>query len=268
MDKKNLEELGLSEREAKVYLALLQLGSGSVAEIAAKAKINRTTTYDVLEYLTRYSIASHVGDKKKKHYVAENPENLAKYLDKKSEEFKAKSLQVKSLMPELKGIFNLAPQKPKVRFYEGDDGIIAMYEDSLTSKTEILSWLDIRVTHDFSFEYFDNYYKRRTEKGIHIKAIVNDDPIADQFSKNPEDFLRELRIVPREMMEGTPECYIYDNKVSFMSVKERFGVMIESKDIADAQRKLYELAWDKATQIDKHSKGLVQSYKDTTTRKR
>ena len=251
MNINNLEELGLSRREAKVYLALLQLGSGSVSEIATKAKINRTTTYDVLEYLTRYSIASHVGDEKKKHYVAENPENLAKYLEKKSEEFKHKAEAVQSLLPELQGIFNVAPQKPKVRFYDGDDGIIAMYEDSLTSKTEILSWLDIQVTHDFDFEYTNSYYKRRSEKGIHIKAIVNDDPISRQFLKNPEEFLRELRVVPRDMMVGTPECYIYDNKVSFMSVKERFGVMIESKDIADAQRKLYELAWERAEELDK-----------------
>jgi sugar-specific transcriptional regulator TrmB len=254
MNLSTIQKFGLSEKEARVYLALIEAGSASVSEIAAKAKINRTTTYDVLESLIGYGLVSYVGDDKTKHFVAENPELLISFLENKSKEFKQKADEAKLILPELKGTYNLIPHKPKVKYYEGDEGIIAMYEDSLTAKTEILSWLDIKVTHDFSFEYFDDYYRRRTEKGIHIKAIVNDDPISRKFDENPKDFLRELRIIPREMMVGTPECYIYDDKVSFMSVKERFGVMIESKDIAEAHRKLYALAWAQASELHKKRK--------------
>jgi len=254
MNLKTIQKFGLSEKEARVYLALLEVGSAPVSEIAAKAKINRTTTYDILESLIAYSLVSYVGDDKTKHFVAENPELLVSFLENKSKQFKHQAEEAKEILPELKSVYNLIPHKPRVKYYEGDEGIIAMYEDSLTAKTEILSWLDIRVTHDFSFEYFDSYYKRRTEKGIKIKAIVNDDPISHQFAKTSKDFLRDLRIVPREMMVGTPECYIYDDKVSFMSVKERFGVIIESKDIADAQRKLYSLAWEQAGKLDKTKK--------------
>ncbi|MEI6144344.1 MAG: helix-turn-helix domain-containing protein [Candidatus Berkelbacteria bacterium] len=246
MDIRTLQQFGLSAKEAAVYLALLELGSASVSEVAQKAKINRTTAYDILEYLITYGLVSRVGDKKTKHYAAENPELLISYLEKKSKEFTEKAESAKNILPELKGMYNLTPRQPKVKYFEGDEGIIAMYEDSLRAKTGILSWLDIKVTLDFSADYFPGYYKRRTAKGVHIKAIVNDDPIARDYIERDDQELREIRVVPKEMMMNTPECYIYDDKVSFMSVRERFGVMIESKDIADAQRKLYELAWEKA----------------------
>jgi hypothetical protein len=168
------------------------------------------------------------------------------YLKKKSDEFAEKSGVAKNLLPELKGIYNKSPHRPKVKYFDGDEGIIAMYEDSLTSKTEILSWLNPERTTEFSSEYFRNYYKRRAAKGIHIKAIVNDSKITHEIHARDKAEDREMRIIPKGQLDIGPECYVYDDKVAFMSVREKFGVMIESADIAEAQRKLYELAWKQA----------------------
>jgi sugar-specific transcriptional regulator TrmB len=239
----DLKEYGLSNKESKVYLALLELGPSSVTEIAFKSKINRTTAYDILAALEQYGLVSHVGEQKKRTYVAENPERLISFLDKKSQELKSKATEIKEIMPELKGMFNLIPRKPLVKYFEGEEGILSIYEDSLNSKTEILSWLNTENTADFAAEYFEQYYKRRAAKGIHIKAIVNDVPISHEIDQRNKAEDREMRIIPSEMMNIGPECYIYDDKVAYMSLKEKFGVIVESKDIADAQRKLYNLAW-------------------------
>lgn len=245
-----LKKFGLSDKEAGVYLGLLELGPSPVSEIAAKAKINRTTAYDILESLITLGLVNHVKEKKK-HYAAENPEALVTYLQNKSKDFYVKSLEAKKILPELKGAYNSIPQKPKVSYYEGEDGIIAMYEDSLTAQTEILSWLNTEQTADFGAEYFDQYYKRRTKKGIKIKAIVNDVPTSHEIHSRDKEELREMKIVEKEKMDISPECYIYDDKVSFMSLKEKFGVIIDSKDIATAQKSLYNLAWSEATKISK-----------------
>lgn len=243
-----LKQFNLSDKEAGVYLALMELGDASVSDIASKAKINRTTAYDILEALTHYGLVSH-SKGKRKHFAAESPELLISYLEQKSQEFKEKAKEAKDILPELKAAYNLIPKKPKVRYYDGEEGIIAMYEDSLTAKTEILSWLDTERTADFAPEYFEEYYKRRARKGIHIKAIVADSPSAQERHKHDKKELRQMKIIPREMMAVVPECYIYDDKVSFMSLKEKFGVIIESHDITEAQRKLYDLAWQEAHQI-------------------
>jgi len=246
MDKNVLVKFGLSEKEAQIYLSLLELGATSVANIAVKAKINRTTAYDILEALVNFGIAGRVGDRKKKTYVAEHPEQLVTYLERKSKEYVEKSEVAKSMLPELKSIYNSIPHRPRVKLYEGEDGIISIYEDSLTSKTEILSWLNAENTADFAKKYFEEYYKRRAENKIHIKAIVSDTPEARRIKKRNEIENRESRLIPKELMDIKPECYIYDDKVAFMSLREKFGIIIESKDIADAQRKLFALAWEKA----------------------
>lgn len=253
MNAKMLEKFGLSEKESQVYLGLLELGASTVADIAAKAKINRTTAYDILEPLVNHGLIGRVGEKKKKMYVAEHPEQLIVFLEQKSKEFDEKSQLAKNILPELKDIYNSVPHRPRVKFYEGEGGIKNIYEDSLASRTEILSWLNAENAADFAKEYFDEYYKRRAAKKIHIKAIVNDSQEARKIRMR--NFLedRESRLVPTEKMNIKPECYVYDEKVAFMSLKEKFGVIIESKDIADAQRKLYELAWDKAKEYDTKS---------------
>src|SRR3989339_1139143 len=254
MDTQTLKQFGLSDKEAAVYAVLLTMGPSVVSEIASRSKINRTTAYDILESLVGYGLVSYVSEKKKKHYVAENPDLLVSYLEKKSKEFSQKAEEAKNILPELKSAYNLIPQKPKVKYYEGEEGIIAMYEDSLTSRTEILSWLDTNQTAEFDEEYFRQYYKRRAAKDIHIKGIVNEGPYSRVTEERNKEEKRELRIIPQELMNVVPESYIYDNKVSFMSLKEKFGVMIESKDIAEAQRAIYKLAWRAATEIAKKNK--------------
>ena len=61
-----LKELGLAEKEAKVFLASLELGSSAVQEIAKKAEINRATTYVIIEKLMKKGLMSSVGGKRQK----------------------------------------------------------------------------------------------------------------------------------------------------------------------------------------------------------
>lgn len=251
---KQIEKLGLKEKEAKVYLALLELGPSPASIIAQKAKINRTTAYDILEVLVNYGIVSRVGEKTTKHFVAENPELLTSYLKKQSRSFLEKANEVSKLMPELQGLYNKSPSKPRVRFFEGKDGVIQIYEESLTSATEILSWSNIDNLEAFSSEYLNDYYQRRANKKIFIKAIVNNTNLAHQYKKKDSELFREMRIVPKKLMDVTPETYIYDNKVAFMSLAEEFGVIIESKEIAETQKKIFDLAWETAQKYDKQFK--------------
>lgn len=244
-----MEEFGLSVKESKVYSALLGMEPSSVSEIASRANINRTTTYDILESLVNYGLVSHFGEAKKKLFIAEEPEALINFLNSKSREYKEKAKTAQDNLPELKGLYNLVHKKPKVKYYEGDDAIKTIYEDSLEAEKEILAWLNLKNIRKASadYEYFlKKYPKKRVQEGIFIRAIIANSKFARKSQKVDEKFYREMRIVPKEKMDIVPECYIYGDKVAYMSHGEKFGVVIESKDIADAQRALFELAWEDA----------------------
>ncbi len=112
----DLAKIGLENKKADVYLALLQLGSASVLEISKKSGIKRPTTYDILQDLLNKKLISQSFQGKKKVFTAENPDNL-KWMIQEQENI------VERILPELRSYFNIAKEKPRVRYYEGTEGI-------------------------------------------------------------------------------------------------------------------------------------------------
>src|SRR6185369_8367787 len=119
---KLLLEVGFPQRQAEVYLALLELGRGTVSQIARRAGINRTTGYDILDSLIEKGLASISGREPKQEYVAESPERLKIYLEREAEKARSRAKAVADFIPELSSIHNVAG-RPKVMFYEGKEGL-------------------------------------------------------------------------------------------------------------------------------------------------
>jgi len=240
---KLLEEFGLNQKEAKTYLANLELGPATIQEIANKSEVGRVNTYYIIEKLINRGIIHRTYKQNKELFESDEPNNLLKIMQNRTNNFQ-------KMLPRL-NMLSKSEKLPSVRFYEGEEGMKSIYEDSLRSKTEILGWSNTANLELYMAEYFHDYFKRRAKKGIFIKAIVNNLPTAHEYRKHDKELLREIRIVPKEMMDIVPECYIYGNKIAFMSLREKIGVLIESKDIAEAQRKLFNLAWETAEKYSK-----------------
>lgn len=244
-----LVELGFSSKESLVYLALLELGKAPVSDIAKKARINRTTVYDIVISLEREGLISRSIDPKKKTFSAEPPDKIPVVLERKSRQLAEQAKEAKDLVEELSLLAVKSPVKPKVKIYEGADGLKALYDASLLCKTYLRSFLNPDELETFDESYIHEYFKRRAKKGIKIQGILNESEKSRSYKKLEKELKREVRIVPKEKMDIVPEIYIYDDVISIFSHKERLGVMIESKDIAYAFKKLYDLAWEHAGEI-------------------
>src|SRR3989338_9872725 len=139
---KGLLSIGFSEKEVSVYLALLEMGRGTVSQIARKAEIHRTTGYDILDDLVAKGLVSIYGKEPKQEYSAESPENLSKFI---SEEIKEKNKileKTEEIIPELKSVHNIK-DRPRVLFYEGRGGLEKVYEDTLTSTEPIRAYANV-----------------------------------------------------------------------------------------------------------------------------
>ena len=99
--------------------------------------------------------------------------------------------------------------------------------------------------------YFPKYFERRASKGIYIRCIAPDAPDTVELSKHDLAEKREMALIPKDKYNFSPEINIYDNKVMIASWKEQLGIIIESKEIADAMKKIYELAWAEAKRLDR-----------------
>lgn len=129
MFEKFLQEIGLSEKESQVYLALLQVDSGSIHDIATKTKINRTTVYPVLESLSKKGLVSETSEGKKTFYQAAPPERIETLVERQRVVLEENAARLKDIIPQIKSLQREQGERPIIKFFEGRDGAISAYEE-------------------------------------------------------------------------------------------------------------------------------------------
>lgn len=236
MKEDTLREFGLTEKEIKVYLALLSLGTALVQDIAKKAGTYRTYTYEVLKSLMEKGLVSYVIKSGKQYFEVAEPEKLLNIL-------KEKEKKIEQILPELKEIYKTAVEKPKIEVYEGKAGLKTILDDLIRIKQEILVYCSTRKQLQLLRFYFPNYIKRRVKEKIKIKVITEKSKESLEIHKKDKEELREMKFLP-EGFEFPTSTNIYGNKVAILSLeKEPVGVIIDNEDIAKTQRIVFNLLW-------------------------
>jgi HTH-type transcriptional regulator, sugar sensing transcriptional regulator len=237
--KQTLEQFGLEGKKADVYLAALELGSSSVIEIAKKAQIKRTTCYDILQDLVSEGLISQTLKGKKRLFIGENPEKIA-------DELKRKYSAFSEIMPLIKAIQNTQGTKPKIRFYEGIEGLKECYLDTLKYSGEILALGSEHAVKVLSANWLLDYINQRVKKGIRLKAIVADSKLVqEEFLSKDQEQLRTSKIINPGKYPFSIEINIYGfQKVFFMSPNEQMGLIIEGTEIHKTMKSMFELIWD------------------------
>jgi len=251
-----LKKAGLNDKEAFVYLALLELGSQPASVIGKKAKINRSTTYLILESLIKNGFVNQHIRADVKYFTAADPQVIIKNLEHEQIHIEETKKEFVDLLPEFYSLSNPLSIKPKVRFYDGEEGVKRAIEDTFTSKGPILSWDSVDswlVTTPGLQKFIKECAKIRSEKiKIPVKVLAPDTATSKQYFlkdyppiKDKADPLMEIRWIPKEIKPFKNEINIYDDKVSIVSLarNELLGIVIESHEIANTHRSIFELAW-------------------------
>ncbi len=227
--------------EISAYLACLELGKATVIQIAKKAGLKRTTVYNIVETLLEKGLLSKFEDQRGQKFLAERPEKLIAIFQKKEEE-------LNKILPNLLAITNIGDSdiKPEVKFYQGKEGLIAAYEDTLASCQKgdaILSFASAVDAFNFS-DYLNGYVKRRTEKGILMKAIARECKEIHYYKDRDKQSLRHTKIMPANELAICIEKNIYKDKVALMNFRGMpFGVIIRSPQIAKSEKEIFESIW-------------------------
>lgn len=241
---KQLAAAGLDEKQARVYVACLELGKSKAPEIARKAEIKRTTSYNILDELMRMGLVSYSTQGKSKFFVPQEPRVILNMLDTKRK-------LAESLLPELEMLHATHHIRPKLQFFEGREGVKRIYEDTLTAKSKKLQQI-VRVKDFFEFpgkEYLKNFIQRRVAAGITAYALhpKSDDIHDDTFGEESTKHMRHVRYLPPGLFHASM-IMIYDNKVAMISTREEsFGFIIESKDFSSTLAGYFEFLWNAGT---------------------
>ena len=250
-----LLELGLKKEEASVYEALLEVGLSVVTPIANLAKVNRTTCYNILESLVQKKLATKSNYRGKISYNPEEPAHLVNNLEARKKELELLVEKAKAIEPELTKRYTRLYTKPIIKYVEGLEGLKELYEDSLrcqNKKEGLLAYSSLRdITMEMG-DYAKHYYAERARRGIPITGMAPDTEFGKDIKRKSKEFLRDIRLIPHEKFDFSPEIYLYDNKLVVFSFKERFGFLLESKEIVGALKVAWRLAWERAAEYDKN----------------
>lgn len=251
-----LNKIGLNKKESKIYLSLLELGSQPASVVGKKAGINRSTTYLILETLIKKGYVNQHVRADVKYFTAADPQAIIKSLELKEKEVEDNRKSLVELLPEFYALTNPLSIKPKVKFYEGEEGVKRVMNDTLTSTEPILAWSAynswLKTTPNLH-KFVKNYARDRVEKHkIPVKILVEDTKTVRKYllSEYPplsskKDPLMDIRWIPKNVSHFENEINIYNDKVSIVSLakNELLGIIIESHEIAKTHRAIFEMAW-------------------------
>lgn len=238
-----LAQLGLNDKETKVYLACLELGGASVHEVADKAGVKRTSIYNFLEELKTKGLVSEIKQNNRTLLIPEDPHAL---VANRREEIKKTEGQIKNLeeiIPNLMSIYNVPGNKAKIKYYQGIEGLKKVYRDTLIPGSTLYGFIDIdkcfAAMGDWILEYVDERLKLNMDYQVigNHGAWENDPRIDNKKQKRNIKFASNVKF--------DTEIDIYANKVAIYSFREPYaGVIIEDQAIHQTMKSIWKLLWE------------------------
>ncbi len=245
MIEKHLQDIGLNDKEASIYLALLGFENASALDIAKKTGIKRPTVYVILETLAKKGLVSEATVGKKTHYYAEQPERLETFLERKIINLEESKRILKDIVPQLKSILRESGEKPIVKYFEGKEGIFSSNNEALRMMIggdEIMYDIYPKDLVDsiFSQEELRELRGKRLSKNIKSRAIYT-----SSKEGRPSDTMSERVRVDGEKYPITADITIYKDTVLISTLGKRISaILIKNADVAETLKTLFKLVFD------------------------
>lgn len=233
-----LEKIGLTERQARIYLACLELGECTIKDISLKSGIKRTSIYDIMGGVVDLGVVRQVVLGKKKRYLAIDPEELRSLIKKRE-------FLLDQILPDLRYLDNAAGSKPKVWFFNEVEGLKKAYEDLLNyENATVYGWASEDLVKFLGDDWVEFYVRKRVRQNIREHMIYPLGEISKKYLEKDEEHLRESKIIDGNKYKFGIEINIYNNRISMVSVKDKAAVIIESKPIVDTFKTIFQICWD------------------------
>lgn len=251
MESNILTELGLTKDEATIYSVLLEGGFMPARTIAIKAGLGRPLTYKILDdLLVKSLIEKKEVSNKVTLFSPVHPKELEKIIEKKKNDIENTKKALDESLGQMVSKYNLSIGKPNIQFFEGKDGIIKVALDSLSSETDICSFVDTETVLEIYPELNKEYVNKRLKNNVKKKIISTDCPLVREITRNDNKDFTEQRVVKQKLHFATI-VMIYDNKVSFITLdpNKNIGIIIEDPDIYKTNKAIFDYIWEGAESI-------------------
>lgn len=244
-----LNNLGLDEKESRIYLYITQYPGHTVQKIARATSINRTTVYRYLQSLVQKNLAEWIIGTRGKMVRAAPPGNLEMFLVQQKQKISSLETALPQMINNLRLFTPNEKFETQVRYYKGEEGIKQMIWNTLKTTETVRSYAPVgkrREVIDKKFE--DLFEKEWSLRGLKDRVITNE----TRLKLIPERLVRnyiktlQIRIIPAKKFYINNDITIYNNIVAIASLEKGnlVGVEIENEEIAKTQKSIFKIIWD------------------------
>lgn len=233
-----LEDLGLTESEIKVYMALLELGNSSAGGIIAGSGLQNSVTHRALSSLVEKGLINFIYSGRKRVYQATDPNSLFDYIDDKKK-------RLKEILPELQAKQQLARKKENASIYKAVKGVTEAYNLLIDSGAkEYLSFGGGKDCYSrMGDSWWSNTHRKRLEKKLKARQVWDEtvrDFLAHDFL---QDEMTKVRFLPSDFA-SFQETVICGDLVGITIFTENcYSILIRDEFVAEGYRKHFELLW-------------------------
>jgi sugar-specific transcriptional regulator TrmB len=240
-----LNNIGLTEKESKVYLALLSLGAQAASVVAKKAGLNRTTTYLTLEELKNKGLVNTSNKGKLLLFQANDPSCLEKFIDTQKQNIIKKEFLLQNNLPYIRRLVQSEIEKPKSETYEGLNSIKNMLNSLLKSDNNMYAYFNIENLPINLKIYFEKeFFIKRFRLNCPIK-IISEESIKNNkvFNQSQDERYKiEIKVCPKQNLQSGI-LIISDDKIGMINVRDQsniYGNLIENKCCSDIMINSFE----------------------------
>ncbi len=251
--KKKIIDLGLSDKETQVYVALLELGTANAQDLSIKSGINRASTYAMLESLQKRGLIGSLEREGVTVFIADEPYQLLRSLQTEGEELEKKLAAARSVIPQLQELFNMSRDRNKVRVFEGKESIRVIQNEVLRSKQrEFYNITNLSLALKHWPVTGDDY-----RKGVYAKEFIGHVIIVYDATENVPKLPAfagetERRYLPMAKFPISGELSLYDgDKIALITLEDPIvAISIENKVVFDMLHVLFQCLWEVAAQYN------------------
>ncbi len=242
-----LKNLGLDEKEIRIFLQTAHQKLAPVSQIAKKTGLKRTTCYQIIENLVKRKYIRRYIQHGMKYYAAASLEELKQLLDKQAAPLEEARNLLAHDTSELKKFYNVGTADTQISFYEGYEEIQLAYDKVLDQEdSEIYSLLRKEETANHPLKkYWEKYLQKRQQLGKKSKSLVPASQRSKTYVKTSAQENRYTVSIKEQDIPIVGDLKVCGNLVAIISQHQGriFGITIENPRTAAMFKGILKTLW-------------------------
>lgn len=227
------QQLGLEDREIKIYTELLRLGPSKAGVLARRVFIDRSVVYKLLYRLIEKGFVSSVIRENRKYFQATDPEKLLDVL-------KEREARLKEIIPELRSLKKTIVET-QVEVYKGKEGFKTVMNDLLKYKEDLYGIGYTAKGPEIDKYWYEQWNIQRIKRKLYRIYLVSSETAKLEVTKRP---LTTIKIMPDGFVSPSSTIIFGDNVAIFFPEEDDFtGIIIRSKRISKAYKSFFDTLW-------------------------